>query len=79
MSRKDKSLELNLDLINRAVNGDDRAMEEILKYYDPYIISLVTFETIDEDGKIHKQVDEDMKMEVLYKLAEGIRKWQVLL
>lgn len=79
MNKKDKSLELTLDLIEKAVNGDESAMADILKYYEPYHTALATFETIDESGKIHKQVDEDMKVQIQYKLTEAIKKWKVIL
>ena len=79
MNRKDKSLELTLDLIDRAVQGNAKALEDILKYYDPYITALSTYETIDEDGRIHKEVDEDIKVQIQYKLTEAIKKWQVIL
>lgn len=79
MNRKDKSLELTIDLIERAVQGDPSALEDILKYYDPYITALSTYETIDEQGRIHKEVDEDIKVQIQYKLTEAIKKWQVIL
>lgn len=79
MKKKDKSLELTLDLIERAVNGDDGAMEDVLKFYDAYLTSMCTYETIDENGRIYRQVDEDIKVQAQYKLTEAIKKWKVIL
>ena len=47
-------------------------MEEILRIYEPFHNALVTREVIGPDGKIHKEIDEDKKIQVQMHL-HGIR------
>lgn len=39
-------------------------MEEILRIYEPFHNALTTREVIDPDGRIHKEIDEDKKIEI---------------
>ncbi len=64
---------LNYDLIQRAVHGEKDALEEILRIYEPFHDALVTREVIDPDGRIHKEIDEDKKIEVQMHLLEVIQ------
>ena len=61
MKSGDEIHELTYDLIKRAVHGEQEALAEILRIYEPYHTSLVTKEQVGADGKIHKVVDEDRK------------------
>lgn len=71
---------LNYDLIKRAVHGEKDALEEILRIYEPFHNSLTTREVIGNDGKIHKEIDEDKKIEVQMHLLEVIQtKWRELI
>lgn len=71
---------LNYDLIKRAVHGEKDALEEILRIYEPFYNSLTTREVIGRDGKIHKEIDEDKKIEVQMHLLEVIQtKWRELI
>lgn len=63
---------LNYDLIKKAVHGEKDALEEILRIYEPFHNALVTREVIGPDGKIHKEIDEDKKIQVQMHL-HGIR------
>lgn len=76
MSNKEQIHELNYDLICKAVNGDPKALDAILRYYDTYINSLVAYEAIDENGQIYTALDEDMKVRLQCKLIEAIKKWR---
>lgn len=72
--------ELNYDLIQRAVHGEPEALEEILRIYDSYINSLVTYERPGADGRIIREIDEDMKIQVQMKLVDAIQtKWRELI
>lgn len=72
--------ELNYDLIKRAVHGQSEALEEILRIYEPYINSLVTYERPGADGRIIREIDEDMKIQVQMKLVDAIQtKWRELI
>lgn len=80
MNTTDTTHELTYDLIRRAVNGEPTAMEEILRYYEPYHNALCTYEKVDTNGVIHSEVDEDMKIQVQAKLLDAIQKnWRELI
>jgi hypothetical protein len=79
MSKKEPIHELNYDLICKAVKGDPEALDAILQYYDTYINALVAYESIDENGKIHIALDEDMKARLQSKLIKAIKKWREIL
>ena len=64
MSDKAYTDGLNYDLIKRAVHGEKDALEEILRIYEPFHNALVTREVVGPDGKIHKEIDEDKKIQV---------------
>ncbi len=69
---------LNYDLIKKAVNGDEDALEEILHIYETFHNSLVTREVSGAGGKIYRVVDEDKKIQMY--LVEVIRKkWRKLI
>ena len=55
-------------------------MEEILRIYEPFHNALVTREVIGPDGKIHREIDEDKKIQVQMHLLEVIQtKWRELI
>ena len=71
---------LNYDLIKRALFGDEPALEEILRIYEPFINSLVSYEVTGPDGKAHKEINEDWKVQIQMKLVDAIRtKWRELI
>lgn len=71
---------LNYDLIKKAVHGEKDALEEILRIYEPFHNALVTRKVIGPDGKIHKEIDEDKKIQVQMHLLEVIQtKWRELI
>lgn len=77
---KGETPELNYDLIQRAVSGNEKALEEILRIYDPYINSVVTIERLLPSGEIIREVDEDMKIQIQVKLLDAIQtKWRELI
>lgn len=77
---KEKTLKLTYDLIKRAVRGEEKALEDILRIYDPYINSVVTVEKLLPSGDIICEIDEDMKIQVQMKLMEAIQtKWRELI
>lgn len=69
---------LNYNLIKKAVNGDEDALEEILHIYESFHNSLVTREVSGAGGNIYRVVDEDKKIQM--HLVEVIRKkWRKLI
>lgn len=80
MNTEDEIHELSYTLIKSAVHGDQKALEEILRIYDRYINSLVTYETVDSSGRVIRQIDEDMKVQVQMKLVDAIQtKWREII
>lgn len=71
---------LNYDLIKRAVHGEKDALTEILRIYEPFHNALAMRDVIGRDGKIHKEIDEDKKIEVQMHLLKVIQiKWRELI
>ena len=79
-TEEDATLKLTYDLIKRAVCGEEKALEDILRIYDPYINSVVTVEKLLPSGDIICEIDEDMKIQVQMKLMDAIQtKWRELI
>lgn len=69
--------ELSDDLITRAVNGEEKALERILEIFDPYISAVSSFDRVLPGGKIVRELDEDMKIRIQMKLVYAIQnKWE---
>lgn len=80
MSTMDVIPKLTYELIQKAVTGDPAALEQILKYYEPYHNELSAYETVDADGRIHREIDEDMKIQIQQRLVYAIQhKWRQLI
>lgn len=80
MKNMDETHKLNLNLIQQAVCGNEKAAETILHIYDQYINRLVTYDVTDTNGKVIQIVDEDMKIQIQMKLIEAIQtKWRNLI
>lgn len=80
MSTTDTTLRLTYELIQKAVTGDPAALEAILKYYEPYHNALSAYETVDADGRIYREIDEDIKIQIQQRLVYAIQhKWRQLI
>lgn len=82
MNYMDKGVirELSDDLIKRASNGEEKALERILEIFNPYITAVSTFERISPDGQLHSYIDEDMKIQVQMKIVDALQnKWRKLI
>ena len=74
------TLNLTIDLIMKAMQGQPEALEYILKLYDNYINAFCCYETFDADGIIHIGLDEDMKVQIQNKLLDAIQhKWRPMI
>ena len=75
MNYMDKGVirELSDDLITRASNGEEKALERILEIFDSYITAVSTFDRVSPDGKIMRELDEDMKIQIQMRLVEAIK------
>ena len=69
--------ELSDELITKAVNGEDKALQRILEIFDPYITTVSSFDKVLPGGKIVRELDEDMKVQIQMKLVYAIQnKWE---
>jgi hypothetical protein len=78
MEMEIRLLNLNYELICDAAKGCLDALEKILLYYDRYIDAVCSYERFDENGRILKEIDLDMKIQIQLKLVEAIKKWREL-
>ena len=71
---------LTYDLIDRAVHGDESALEVILRHFDAYINAVATVEKALPSGELIEEVDEDIKIQIQMHLVEVIqKKWRELI
>ena len=76
----DATPELTYELIQQAVKGDPAALEMILKHYEPYHNALAAYETVDVDGIVRREIDEDIKVQIQQRLVYAIQhKWRKLI
>lgn len=67
-------------LIKKASQGDQQALAEILRLYEPFHNALASYDIIGPDGKPYQVVNEDWKIQVQMKLADAIQtKWRELI
>lgn len=80
MSTTDETPKLSYELIQQAVNGDPAALETILRYYEPYHNALSAYDTVDADGNVRREIDEDVKAQIQQRLVYAIQqKWRRLI
>lgn len=65
---------LEFEIIEDAIAGDEKALEEVLKEYDAYITELSTFRITDSNGNKRDIVSEDAKQEIREKLILELSK-----
>jgi hypothetical protein len=78
-NKKNEIPDLTLDLINRAVSGDDEAILILLRRYDAVITKWATIEETDSNGNTIKRLDEDIKAEIQGKYIQVIQNWRELI
>ncbi len=77
---KDQTPKLTYDLIKRAVHGDEAALEDILRHFDPCINAVSTIAKTLPIGEIIEEVDEDIKIQIQMHLVKIIQeKWRELI
>lgn len=51
-----------------------------MRIYEPFINSLVSYDVMGPDGKAHKEINEDWKVQIQMKLVDVIQtKWRELI
>lgn len=80
MSTTGETPKLTYELIQQVVGGDPAALEKILKYYEPYHNELAAYETVDANGIVRREIDEDIKAQIQQRLVYAIQhKWRQLI
>ena len=80
MRSGDEIHKISYDLIQRAVSGEKAALEEILKIYEPYHNAICSHEVLSANGRLHRVLDEDKKVQVQMHLVKAIQtKWRDLI
>ena len=75
MSNKKKRI-LTYDVIIRAVNGENDALENVLEYYEPLIIKMSKI-PIYEDGSVKYIVKQDLYIALKSGLYDIIKKFNI--
>lgn len=68
---------LKNEIAEKAINGDHKAQEYLLKRYDKYINKVSTVTSFNKYGVPCKYVDEDLKAEVQMKYLTELSKCEV--
>lgn len=72
-----KKQELTYEIIKDAKYGDENAIEVIMEYYEPYIITLSKRPYCDQEGLVKYYIDEDLYMTLKLCLREAIQNTKV--
>ena len=68
---------LKNEIAEKAINGDHKAQEYLLKRYDKYINKVSTVTSFNKYGVPYRYVDEDLKAEVQMKYLTELSKCEV--
>ena len=64
-------------LIERAVSGDEVAINRIVTIYEPYINTLASLQLYDDDGNEYIGVNVDLKDHLTQKLLDLIQTYKI--
>lgn len=68
---------LPIEVIQAAADGDNEAMNLVMRHYSSYIARLCMRPFHDESGKRHYVVDDDMRRQLEAKLTAAILRFRV--
>lgn len=69
---------LPLNTIASAVDGDEKAIQKVLKHYEGYITKLSLRTMVDEYGNTYMVIDTEMKGRIQSALMKMISNFQVV-
>lgn len=69
---------LPLNTITSAVDGDEKAIQKVLKHYEGYITKLSLRTMVDEYGNTYMVIDTEMKGRIQSALMKMISNFQVV-
>ena len=70
--------ELNYELIERAVSGDEVAINRIVSIYEPYINTLASKPLYDSEGNEYIGINVDLKEHLTSKLINMINEYKII-
>jgi len=70
-------MEIEINVILAALDGNEDALLAILKYYNRYINSFAYEEYIDELGNARVRLDPDTKQQLQEKLLKALQKFDI--
>lgn len=76
MDKKPKYI--SFPMIVSAVNGDDIAIQEILRVYDSYISKLSLRKFYDECGNVYMVIDSELKGRIQVAVMDMIANFEVI-
>ena len=77
MNYKKQKTSLSENVIFAAIQGEERALHEVLMHYDRYINQLSSRDLYDRYGNLYIYYDPVLKTELQNKLITGILKFRV--
>ena len=69
---------LTYRLIERAVSGDEIAINRIVTIYEPYINTLASIQLYDAEGNEYMGVNVDLKDQLTRKLLDLIHTYEIV-
>ena len=70
-------MEIEINVILAALDGNEDALLAVLKYYDGYINSFSYEEYVDEHGNARVRFDPDTKQQLQEKLLKALKKFDI--
>ena len=64
-------------LLSQAMDGDEKAIEKILAFYDPYISKCCLRPFYDEYGNVYYGIDEDMRDRLQAKRMRAVLDYKI--
>lgn len=80
MEKNQQTMQLTVDLIRRAAQGEREAQEEVLRIYEPFHDAILASAEAGADGGIHSETREDWKSMLQVHMLQAVQeKWRSLL
>lgn len=68
---------ISADIIRKAVNGENEAMEQIIIRYRPYVKATILGVAAEKNLKLSKELFEDIEQTVWEGIIKNIRKFRI--
>lgn len=68
---------ISVDVIKKAVNGEEEAMEQIIIRYRPYVRATIRGVAVERNINLNKELFEDIEQTVWEGIIENIKKFRI--